>query len=490
MKIFESPNIEFAVVVKVFPRFAFLKLESKGQSGFLHISNLSENFNDPPLSNHLLVGQRLTVAVLKYNEEYKSYNVSCKAYERYKKCVSSGIEIGKYYKCEIKKVTEFGAFLTYNGGGVYLPSSPTPWASYKVLHESGRLTEGSFIDVSIVNFDSGRNVFLAQLIRPDFCLDANHILQSRVIFFRSSYLKKNRLQSVIYTVIDDRFVFRINVSIVNNPEEIFLLGSTLPVRPKNYNIYTNMLEGDIAWELTKVSHKIIPRLGEVFEAKVFGVAPYGALCLLRDRVVGFMHKSSISSDTIERLESYLSPGDVIEVKVTDANPRGESDCAVSFVRLLLKSDVDDKNEGAELLDLYAKKNIDVKGGYSRDASFRSNVLEAYKHKCCICGSQFSIAQSSAMEAAHIIPRAKRGSDILQNSLCLCPVHHWAFDRGYIAIDSDGFIRVSSMVIGLGRDAEWLANFDGERAHLVREVKVSFSALAWHEKNVFIEDVFQ
>ena len=93
-----------------------------------------------------------------------------------------------------------------------------------------------------------------------------------------------------------------------------------------------------------------------------------------------------------------------------------------------------------------------------------------------------------MEAAHIIPRAKRGSDTVSNGLCLCPMHHWAFDRGLWSLDESMVVRVASAV----RDqscvrVDWLANFHGKPATFPLGVKASLEAIDWHYRNIFDDD---
>src|SRR5690606_40949427 len=96
------------------------------------------------------------------------------------------------------------------------------------------------------------------------------------------------------------------------------------------------------------------------------------------------------------------------------------------------------------------------GGCGREAAFRTSVLETYKHCCCICGARYSVGGASAMEAAHIIPRGYRGTNALANALCLCPIHHWAFDRGLVTIDGDLVVRVAQSVRD-GDDVGWLTS---------------------------------
>lgn len=69
----------------------------------------------------------------------------------------------------------------------------------------------------------------------------------------------------------------------------------------------------------------------------------------------------------------------------------------------------------------------------RDASFTSEVRDAYDEQCAVCGARrISPDGSPEVEAAHIYPKSEGGPDIVQNGLALCRLHHWAFDAGWIS----------------------------------------------------------
>ena len=66
----------------------------------------------------------------------------------------------------------------------------------------------------------------------------------------------------------------------------------------------------------------------------------------------------------------------------------------------------------------------------RDASFRNAILKIHGEKCVCC----DLAIKDLLEAAHIVPVAFSGSDIVENGLPLCPTHHVAFDRNLFTFD--------------------------------------------------------
>jgi putative restriction endonuclease len=92
-----------------------------------------------------------------------------------------------------------------------------------------------------------------------------------------------------------------------------------------------------------------------------------------------------------------------------------------------------------------------------------------------------------MEAAHIIPRSKRGSDTVSNGLCLCPIHHWAFDRGLWGLDEAMMVRVASTIRNQSlANIDWLVDFHGKPATFPLGVKASLDAIYWHSRNIFFD----
>lgn len=68
----------------------------------------------------------------------------------------------------------------------------------------------------------------------------------------------------------------------------------------------------------------------------------------------------------------------------------------------------------------------------RASDFRKRVLAAYENSCAICGIQLDL-----VDAAHIVPvRHPDSTDNTSNGLCLCALHHRAFDSGLVAILPD------------------------------------------------------
>lgn len=76
---------------------------------------------------------------------------------------------------------------------------------------------------------------------------------------------------------------------------------------------------------------------------------------------------------------------------------------------------------------------------TRDAQFRRRVLNAYGHRCAVCGVQLRL-----LDAAHILPVDQPSStDHTENGVALCALHHRAYDRALIAFDTSHSILVNT-----------------------------------------------
>ena len=71
----------------------------------------------------------------------------------------------------------------------------------------------------------------------------------------------------------------------------------------------------------------------------------------------------------------------------------------------------------------------------KSAVFRQEVRRAYNSTCVVCGLKLPRTStcSAGVDAAHILPWSQYDLDLVSNGLCLCKVHHWAFDEGLIRV---------------------------------------------------------
>ena len=88
------------------------------------------------------------------------------------------------------------------------------------------------------------------------------------------------------------------------------------------------------------------------------------------------------------------------------------------------------------------------------APFRSAVRTAYRSTCLFCGLRLvsDDVRVPGIDAAHIAAWAHYEADVVSNGLCLCKLHHWAFDQYLLALRLDATAGYSIVVTKLAYEA--------------------------------------
>ena len=131
--------------------------------------------------------------------------------------------------------------------------------------------------------------------------------------------------------------------------------------------------------------------------------------------------------------------------------------------------------------VYLKKSL------FRDAVFRKSVVQVYDYRCVFCRLKVTSSLSQSMvDGAHIKPFSEFYDNRPDNGLSLCKNHHWAFDRGWFAIDDRYQIIVASDLQEDSPHPKLMKEFHGELILLpsLEQYYPRKDALQWHRKNVF------
>jgi putative restriction endonuclease len=121
----------------------------------------------------------------------------------------------------------------------------------------------------------------------------------------------------------------------------------------------------------------------------------------------------------------------------------------------------------------------------RDVAFRRKVRQAYDYRCAISGLRLRNGGGRPeVQAAHIRPVDRQGSDSVRNGLALSGTLHWMFDRGLVAVADDMTILVSRNKVP-GDVIDRLIG-PGGRLTLPAERRdwPHPDNLRWHRENVF------
>lgn len=103
----------------------------------------------------------------------------------------------------------------------------------------------------------------------------------------------------------------------------------------------------------------------------------------------------------------------------------------------------------------------------RSGTFARRVLSAYNGRCCVCKVQLDL-----VEAAHIVPAgATLSSDDTRNGLCLCALHHTAYDGGLLGVHPDYSISISAERVASLRSADRYRGIKTFREGLRRKIRL-------------------
>ncbi len=122
----------------------------------------------------------------------------------------------------------------------------------------------------------------------------------------------------------------------------------------------------------------------------------------------------------------------------------------------------------------------------RDTVFRGIVLENYDFTCAVTGQRFRSRHHIEATAAHIIRRARKGTDDPRNGLALSQSTHWAFDQGIFTISDQYEVVINPKARGASYTRFPVMDCDRNAIRLPKDEYYypHPEALEWHRKEVF------
>lgn len=192
------------------------------------------------------------------------------------------------------------------------------------------------------------------------------------------------------------------------------------------------------------------------------------------------HTDPLKRELIEKGVEGGFPLDVYRLLKRD--PRFVQEIAITLANAHFPLSVSE-----DLLSELGLQDLVQMGRLRRNPAFRTSVIQAYEHRCAICGYEVRFGQTDlGLEAAHIMWFQAAGPDEVPNGLALCPMHHKAFDRGAIGIAPDHTVLISADLYGPQGADEWFFRFNGKRLRLPHSPSLAPAKpyLDWHRREVF------
>lgn len=143
------------------------------------------------------------------------------------------------------------------------------------------------------------------------------------------------------------------------------------------------------------------------------------------------------------------------------------------------------NQSEHEIDYTAQDTVSIQKRRVGQSLFRKAVMIRYDTRCVITG----LRHEDLLIASHIVPWQARPESRLDpaNGLCLNALHDRAFDKGLLAVDGKGRIRISPELAEAGLNGELknlLSALNGRPLNLDSSVFPNYDYLAWHYRMCF------
>ncbi len=220
-----------------------------------------------------------------------------------------------------------------------------------------------------------------------------------------------------------------------------------------------------------------------FSEQYTGGRPYNIDSLRRD-----VEKAKIDDELFDLLRDYNAKKELIDILISAWFSSSQKQIEdVLIINQSLQDSTWNELERIESSDTDAQPKVYLRKSLFREAIFRKSVVHLYDYRCAFCRLKVTRSLSqSIVDGAHIKPFSQFYDNRPDNGLSLCKNHHWAFDRGWFAIDDRYQILVAS---DLQEDSPYprlMREFHGEQILLPssQQYYPRVDALQWHRKNVF------
>ncbi|MBL3601835.1 MAG: S1 RNA-binding domain-containing protein [gamma proteobacterium endosymbiont of Lamellibrachia anaximandri] len=474
-----------ATVSHIDKYYAFLSIHDLPvtDKAYLHVSQFSEKYTNS-LTDELEIGQKLEVYIIRFNRKKESWEVSLKL-AHYRQATAKDIEIKTIAKGTISNISADRIGVDVNGVLAFISSTESA-----LLIESELYSVGDQIDVKIISLSSHTKAYTCTHSGA-VELSSEIVIDIAVLHIEQDVkINEDGKHSIwtLYGYTPEGLLVGSKIEKIANPQNRLLPGAKLQakvIRKGKSVPWLHWVQLSEKLPLTD-EYTIKPKFGDHRIGTVHTVIGYGAFLSVWDGMDSFLHRKSIINDDTPDLYKYIDAGDRVEIEVKE-DPDGKRPFSIHFVRMVERAVAElEREEKFSLFDLSSKPSIGKTGGFIRSARFKSKTLESFSHTCIFCGeSQIIGTMATAAEAAHIVPRSKRGMDDVANGACMCKLHHWAFDRGFIGVSQNKAISISNLVRdSQGGISDALAMMEGEEIFWPDSLEFPVEAFAWHERNVF------
>jgi 4-hydroxy-3-methylbut-2-enyl diphosphate reductase len=289
---------------------------------------LSELTDDPGLkpADIVTVGEVLDLIVIQTNDQDGTATLSKKKVDEQKgfEEIIQAKEDGTILEGNVQSVVKGGIIVAYAGVRVFIPASQSGLprgAELDVLvktkvrflilevNEHRRRAVGSIRAVQKAEKDAAKEKFWASAE-----VGATYKGEVKSLTSYGAFVDLGGIDGMVH-------ISELSWKRIKHPSEVVKVGDVIEVYIKELDQDSNRISlgykktEDNPWEKFKANYEV----GDIIDATIVSITPFGAFAQIIDGVDGLIHISQLADKRVENVKDIVAIGDVVKVKIIDVD---------------------------------------------------------------------------------------------------------------------------------------------------------------------------
>lgn len=321
-------------------------------TGYVPLSELTDDPTKKP-SDVVAIGDELDLIVTKINDQEGIVTLSKKKVDEIKgfEEIMKAKEEGTILEGTVSAVVKGGVIIRYAGVRVFIPASQSglprgaemdsllnTTKRFVILevNEHRRRAVGSIKAVIKAEKEAAKEAFWETA-------EIGKVYKGEVKSLTSygAFVDLGGIDGMVH-------ISELSWKRIKHPSEVVNVGDVIEVYVKDLDRENNRISlgykkpEDNPWEKFKSTYKV----GDVVQATIVSITPFGAFAQIIDGVDGLIHISQLADRRVENVKDVVSVGDVVDVKIIDIDIENKR-ISISMRALLEDNDDDEEAEDEE-----------------------------------------------------------------------------------------------------------------------------------------------
>lgn len=319
----ENSKVVTGTVVNITPTEVFVDVEGRKQTGVIALDDLSaQPINDP--SEAVSIGDKLSLVIMKTDDNEGVLKLSKKLVDAFKgwEDIVNAKENDDILEGTVSAVVKGGVVAVAKGIRVFIPASQTGVPRNQELD----ILKGTTARFKIIDLNSARRRAVGSIK-----VVANEEKKAQQEALWATLEEGQKREGVVKSLtsygafvdiggMDGMIhISELSWNRIKHPSEVVKVGDTVEVTVKKLDPETKKISlgfkklEDNPWEILRRDYPV----GTDVDAKVVGIASFGAFANIIPGIDGLVHISQISWERIKTPGDVLKVGDEIKARITE-----------------------------------------------------------------------------------------------------------------------------------------------------------------------------